>query len=86
VAFETEVSMPWRGPRIAIPVTQQTIQTVASLAGAVGTISAVGLALFLQVFRTHRRKPNLSLGFSPVVDDEDLALVDDESDQAFLFA
>jgi hypothetical protein len=67
-----------------VSVTQQTIQTIASLAGAIGTVSAVILALFLQVFRRQHQKPELSLEFSPVLNDEDLALVDEDDQSLFV--
>lgn len=53
-----------------------TAQLVANYLEAFGTISAVALALFLQVFLVSRRKPELQVTFSDEVDDEDIALLE----------
>lgn len=51
------------------------VQAVASVGEAVGTISAVVVALFLQLFRVRRRAPDLSLLFSPAQEAGDRVLV-----------
>lgn len=56
--------------------TTDTIQAVSSIFGAVGTIGAVAVALFLQVFLVRRRRPKLSLSATQSGDDDDVALVD----------
>lgn len=56
--------------------TSATVQAVSSVFEAVGTVSAVLFALFLQVYRVWRRKPVLTLSFDPSPNDDDIALVD----------
>lgn len=56
--------------------TSSTIQAISSIFEAVGTVGAVIVALFLQIYRVWRRKPSLSLTFDPSASDDDIALVD----------
>jgi hypothetical protein len=58
--------------------TQNTIQTIANVGAAIGTISAVIVALFLQIVRVHRRRPALSLVFSGDANEQDLAFVEED--------
>jgi hypothetical protein len=44
------------------------LRTGAALLGAVGTVGAVVLALWLQWFRVERRRPSLTLDFNPTLD------------------
>jgi hypothetical protein len=57
-------------------VDADAITVLAEIFGAVGTIGAVVVALFLQYFNIRRARPKLSLEFSDHLHDEDLALVD----------
>jgi hypothetical protein len=48
------------------------LRTGAALLGAVGTVAAVVLALWLQWFRVKRRRPSLTLHFDPTLDRVDV--------------
>jgi hypothetical protein len=58
-----------------------TAELVASYIAALGTISAVVLALFLQVFLVGKQRPQLQVTLSDDFDDEDIVLL--EFDHSF---
>jgi len=60
-----------------------TAELIASYIGALGTVSAVVLALFLQVFLVNRRRPRLHVTLSNEIDDEDIVLL--ELDRSFAY-
>lgn len=53
-----------------------TAQLIASYIAAIGTVSAVALALFLQVFLVRKQRPQLQVTFSDDLNDEDIHLVE----------
>ncbi len=58
-----------------------TAELVANYIGALGTLSAVLVALFLQVFLVSRQRPELRVTLSDEIDDEDVHLL--EGDNSF---
>src|SRR5258707_1014170 len=52
------------------------INTISNVFSAIGTVGAVLVALFLQVFLVWWRAPRLTLSFDPSPADDDIALVD----------
>ena len=56
-----------------------TIQSIATLISAIGTVAAVVLALFLQVVIVRKRRPRLTLELAGSLEDDDLAYVEEYS-------
>lgn len=51
--------------------TEEHVRTFAEVLAAIGTVGAVALALFLQVYLANRRRPRLNLSFSKDLTEED---------------
>jgi hypothetical protein len=62
----------------------ETVSVVANVFGAVGTVGAVIVALFLQYFNVRRARPKLSVEFSDQPHDEDIAPVDLDRPNLFI--
>jgi hypothetical protein len=51
---------------------EEHLRTVFQATGVIATVTTIGVALFLQWWLVRRRRPALSLTFSPRLEDEDL--------------
>jgi len=60
------------------------VSVIAEIFGAIGTVGAVVVALFLQHFNVRRARPKLSVEFSAQLFDEDMALVDLDHPNLFI--
>ena len=64
----------------ALILADGTAELIASYAEAVGTLGAVGVALFLQVYLVRKRRPRLVTSFSNEIDGGDVGLLMREYD------
>jgi hypothetical protein len=75
---QDSVPLPSEG-KFAVSLAQGTGELIASYVEAVGTISAVVVALFIQFYLVEKRRPALVVTLDESLEDRDLAVVDGHS-------